>query len=140
VRLSLRFIVPLLVVLAAFAYAVLPLVDDLTVRWFMRDLDIRASLIANTVREPIANSIRSGDTTRVLQALTRITEDERVYAAAFCESSLATPLSAGTLPPEMRCADLAAFAGQPGHILASPQGALLMSVRALVVGRPATWC
>lgn len=29
-RLSLRFIVPLLVVLAAFAYAVLPLVDGLT--------------------------------------------------------------------------------------------------------------
>ena len=110
-RLSLRFIVPLLVVLAAFAYAVLPLVDGLTVRWFMRDLDIRATLIANTVREPIANAIRSGDTARVVQALTRITEDERVYAVAFCESPLATPLSAGTLPPDMRCADLAAFAG-----------------------------
>jgi trehalose 6-phosphate synthase len=138
VRLSLRFIVPLLLVLAAFAYAVLPLVDGLTVRWFMRDLDIRADLIANTVREPIANSIRSGDTARVLHALTRITEDERVYAAAFCESPLATPLSAGTLPPETRCADLAAFTGQPGHILTSPQGALLMSVRALEVdGRPA---
>ena len=86
VRLSLRFIVPLLLVLAAFAYAVLPLVDGLTVRWFMRDLDIRASLIANTVREPIENSIRYGDEARVLQALTRITEDERVYAVAFCPS------------------------------------------------------
>ena len=137
-RLSLRFIVPLLLVLAAFAYAVLPLVDGLTVRWFMRDLDIRASLVANTVREPIASSIRSGDTVRVVDALTRITEDERVYAAAFCESPLATPLSAGTLPPEVRCADLAAFAGQPGHILTSPRGALLLSVRALEVdGRPA---
>ena len=130
-RLSLRFIVPLLIVLAAFAYAVLPLVDGLTVRWFMRDLDIRATLIANTVREPIANSIRTGDTTRVVEALTRITEDERVYAAAFCESPLAMPLSAGTLPPGIRCADLANFAGQPGHILASAQGPLLMSVRAL---------
>src|SRR5688572_19985498 len=137
-RLSLRFIVPLLVVLAAFAYAVLPLVDGLTVRWFMRDLDIRATLIGNTVREPIANAIRSGDTVRVVQALTRITEDERVYGVAFCESPLATPLSAGTLPPDVRCADLTAFTGQPGHILPSAQGPLLMSVRALVAeDRPA---
>lgn len=78
VRLSLRFIVPLLLVLAAFAYAVLPLVDNLTVRWFVRDLDIRASLIANTVRHPIEDLIRSGDQARVLHVLTRITEDERV--------------------------------------------------------------
>jgi trehalose 6-phosphate synthase len=136
-RLSLRFIVPLLIVLALFAYAVLPLVDGLTVRWFMRDLDIRASLIANTVQEPIHNSIRSGDHARVVLALTRITEDERVYAAAFCESPLATPLSAGTLPEDIRCADLGAYTGEPGHVFDSPQGPLLISVRALAVeGRP----
>ena len=142
-RLSLRFIVPLLVVLAAFAYAVLPLVDGLTVRWFMRDLDIRANLIANTVREPIANAIRSGDTARVVQALTRITEDERVYAwpsasrrwrrrwrPAPCRPTCDAPTS----PPSPV---------QPGHILPSAQGPLLMSVRALVptrTGRPATSC
>ncbi|MEY4095124.1 MAG: hypothetical protein RLZZ53_2323 [Acidobacteriota bacterium] len=137
-RLSLRFIVPLLVTLAIFAYAVLPLVDGLTVRWFMRDLDIRASLIANTVREPIANSIRAGDTAPVVEALTRITEDERVYAAAFCESPLAMPLAAGTLPSEIKCAELSAFAGQPGHILTSAPAPLFMSVRGIVHGdRPA---
>jgi trehalose 6-phosphate synthase len=136
-RLSLRFIIPLLVVLAIFAYAVLPLVDGLTIRWFMRDLDIRASLIANTVQEPIHNSIRYGDHARVVQALTRITEDERVYAVAFCESPLATPLSAGTLPDDIRCADLSAFTGEPGHVFTSPQGPLLISVRALAAeGRP----
>ena len=136
-RLSLRFIVPLLIVLAAFAYAILPVIDGLTVRWFMRDLDIRASLIANTVQEPIENLIRSGDNERVLQALMRITEDERVYAAALCLSPNATPLAAGTLPSEVRCADLSAFRAEPGHILASPQGPLLLSVRALAVdGEP----
>ena len=124
--------------LAAFAYAVLPLVDGLTVRWFMRDLDIRATLVANTVREPVANAIRAGDTNRIVQALTRITEDERVYAAAFCESPLATPLAAGTLPPDVTCAGLGEFAGQAGHIMASAQGPLLMSVRTLPVnGRTA---
>src|SRR5688572_6632543 len=99
----------------------------------MRDLDIRATLIGNTVREPIASAIRSGDTARVVQALTRITEDERVYAAAFCESPLATPLSAGTLPEGIRCAELGAYTGEPGHVFDSPQGPLLISVRALTV-------
>jgi trehalose 6-phosphate synthase len=131
VRLSLRFIVPLLVVLAAFAYAVLPLVDGLTVRWFMRDLDIRASLIANTVHEPIENSLRAADLTGVLQVLTRITEDERVYAAAFCVAREAVPMSAGTLPEAVRCSDLETFSGATGHVLASPQGPLLISVRAI---------
>src|SRR5688572_13807351 len=97
----------------------------------MRDLDIRATLIANTVREPIENSIQTGDEARVVQALTRITEDERVYGAAFCQSPEATPLSAGTLPDELRCSGLDALRGAPGHILNSPQGPLLMSVRAL---------
>ena len=101
---------PLLLVLAAFAYAVLPLVDGLTVRWFMRDLDIRAALIANTVGESIENSIRSADDARIIHALARITEDERVYAVAFCTSPQAAPFSAGILPDSIRCADLDAHA------------------------------
>jgi hypothetical protein len=42
VRLSLRFIPPLALVLGLFAYAVVPLMDNLTLRWFVRDLDIRS--------------------------------------------------------------------------------------------------
>ena len=41
-RLSLRFLIPLLLALALFAYAAVPLVDTLMTRWFVRDLDIRA--------------------------------------------------------------------------------------------------
>ncbi len=35
--LSLRFIIPLVLVLAALAYGVVPLVDKLTLKWFVRD-------------------------------------------------------------------------------------------------------
>lgn len=38
-RVSLRLVIPLLLALAAIAYAVLPLVDKLTLRWFTRDLE-----------------------------------------------------------------------------------------------------
>ena len=130
-RLSLRFIIPLLIVLAAFAYAVLPLVDDLTVRWFVRDLDIRASLIANTVQDSVQDSAQSGNQDRVRQILKRVAEDERIYAVAFCPSAEGAPVSAGTLPPAVGCGSLESFTGPSGHILDSPQGPLLVSVRRL---------
>jgi hypothetical protein len=60
-RLSLRFILPLLAALAALAYAVVPLVDRLTVRWFIRDLDVRARLVANTASDPITDFARTAD-------------------------------------------------------------------------------
>ena len=48
--LSLRFVVPLALALAAIAYAVVPLVDRLTFQWFVRDLDSRGQLIAQTAQ------------------------------------------------------------------------------------------
>jgi trehalose 6-phosphate synthase len=41
-RLSLRFLLPLALVLVLFAYAAVPFTEKLTVRWFVRDLDIRS--------------------------------------------------------------------------------------------------
>jgi len=130
-RLSLRFIVPLIAVLAAFAYAVMPLVDNLTVRWFVRDLNIRATLIANTVQDGLQEPIQSGDRSKVQQILARIAKDERVFAVAFCPSPEAAAVSAGTLPPAIRCANLDSFVESSEHILTSPQGPLHVSVRAL---------
>ena len=69
-RLSLRFVIPLLAVLTAVAYAVLPLVDQWTLRWFVRDLDIRSALIANALQEPLPETCdRRLQDARLLQNL-----------------------------------------------------------------------
>ncbi|HYT04693.1 MAG TPA: trehalose-6-phosphate synthase [Gemmatimonadales bacterium] len=133
-RLSLRFIIPLLLVLGAFAYAVVPLVDKLTLQWFVRDIDSRASLIANTIQEPLQNLARSGDRARWLEFFTRITQDERLYAMGFCPSPQGQLLATATLPAEIDCADLQRFWGSSEPLLKSPDGALLVSVRPLAVG------
>lgn len=57
-RLSLRFIVPLTLALAAIVYAVVPLVDGLTLRWFVRDVDMRS--------KPAADAFARGAKTRVV--------------------------------------------------------------------------
>jgi trehalose 6-phosphate synthase len=131
-RLSLRFIVPLLVVLAAVAYAILPLVDQLTVRWFVRDLDIRANLITTTVQEPLPELLQAGNRAEIAQYFAKITEDERLYALGYCSSPQATPLATPTMPPVISCNDLARFAGPSGYVLNTPTGRLLVSVRPLV--------
>ena len=63
----------------------MPLVDSLTLRWFVRDLEIRSNLIANTVQEPLEEMIRTGNRSRMLQFFTSITQDERLYAMGFCD-------------------------------------------------------
>ena len=59
-KLTLLFIQPLIIVLARIAYIVAPLVDQLTLRWLARDLDIRPSLIANTIQEPPLEKLAAG--------------------------------------------------------------------------------
>src|SRR5439155_23114035 len=133
-RLSLRFLIPLLLALGAFAYAVVPLVDQLTLRWFVRDLDGRASLIANTVQD----LVRAANRARMLQVFTRITRDERLYAMAFCQSAGAQPVATPTLPSAIRCSNLDRFSGSSGHLLQRAEGPLLVSVRPLEAeGAPA---
>jgi len=137
-RLSLRFIIPLLLALAAFAYAVVPLVDRLTVQWFVRDLDIRATLIANTVDDPLQDLIRAGNHARIRRFFAQITKDERLYAIAYCASPEAQPIAVPILPVAIQCGSLDRFADPAGQLLTSPTGPLLVSVRSLVAaGAPA---
>lgn len=130
-RLSLRFVIPLFLALAAVAYAVVPLVDKLTLRWFVRDLDIRASLIANTVQEPMQDLLRAGSRARMAQYFTRITQDERLFAIGFCPAAGGEPVATSLLPSEVTCDALDRFSGPTGHLLTSTHGPLLVSVRPL---------
>ncbi|MBI4502601.1 MAG: trehalose-6-phosphate synthase [Gemmatimonadetes bacterium] len=131
-RLSLRFIIPLVVTLAALAYGVTPLVNQLTLRWFVRDLDIRANLVANTVQEPLEDLIKASNRSRMSQFFARITRDERLFAMGFCPSAQDRPVQTPTMPPEIRCADLEQFSGPSGHLIESARGPVLVSVRPLV--------
>jgi trehalose 6-phosphate synthase len=137
-RLSLRFIIPLLIVLSVIAYAVVPLADQLTLRWFMRDLDMRSTLVANTLHDPLQDLMVAGNRNRILQFFNRITRDERLYAMAFCPLAPGPSVASTTLPPEITCSDLERYSAPTGYLMSSPRGPLLLSVRPLEVdGTPA---
>jgi len=128
-RLSLRFVLPLMLVLAGIAYAVAPLVDQLTLRWFVRDLEIRASLIANTIEEPMQEQLAAGKKAKIREFFNRITQDERLYAVGYCASPTDKALASRALPAEIRCAELGHWEGPGDHLLPSAKGPLHVAVK-----------
>ena len=130
-RLSLRFIIPLIVVLAALAYAVVPLVDNLTLQWFVRDLDSRAAAVATTMQEPLNGMIDAGNQRAIADLFARVTQDERIYAIGFCPSPAAEPIGTNSLPHRITCQSLDTLTAKApaGRLVESSNGPVLVTVR-----------
>ncbi len=131
-RLSLRFIVPLGLALAAIAYAVVPLVDRLTLQWFVRDLEIRATTIANAAQEPLATLVRDPRAkSKVRGYLARLVQDERIFAIGFCDRAGKLAYATATYPKQLACprteaerrGRLEQLADGPLHVSANPVAA-----------------
>nr|MDP2192596.1 trehalose-6-phosphate synthase [Rhodoferax sp.] len=131
-RLSLRFILPLFLVLAGIAYAVAPLVDRLTLGWFVRDLALRSSLIANTLQEPLQEQLAAGKKAKIGEFFNRITQDERLFAVGYCAAPTGTVLASRSLPAEIRCSNLNRWEGPDDHLLPSAKGPLHVAVKPMV--------
>jgi trehalose 6-phosphate synthase len=125
VKLSLRFLVPLIIVLAALTLAAMPLVDQLTLRWFMKDLDLRASLIASTVEEPVQRLESDPGALRAYFA--RLILDERLFAVGYCAEGAVRPEGTSTLPASVQCTPPTGKAATSGHVVRDEHGPLLIS-------------
>lgn len=102
-RLSLRFILPLMLILGVIAYFVTPLVDSLTLKWFVRDLDIRSHLISNTIQEPLIDLVKADSRMKIMGLFNRAIQDERLYALGFCNSKDNLTYKTETFPAELEC-------------------------------------
>jgi trehalose 6-phosphate synthase len=107
----------------------MPLVDKLTVQWFVRDLNLRATLVANTIDEQMYTLVAANDTPGIRRFFARITQDERLFAMAFCGTANGKPIAMGPLPGEISCANLDSFSDPTGRVLTEAQGPLLISVK-----------
>ena len=129
-RLSLRFVIPLALVLGAIAYAVAPLVDDLTLKWFVRDLDMRSKLVAAAAQEPLVELLTDKARDRVrlqrVQAFfNRLLQDERLYAIGFCDTTGTIVYKTASLPPTVTCHSRDPAAGEAAStVLTLPRGPL----------------
>lgn len=102
-RLQLRFLLPLAVLLVAAAYITVPLMDSLTMRWFRRDLDLRARFIAESLSGSVAD-LRGGLTLDAMQAdFNRATRDERLLGLGLCDARGSLVLRSPDFPPGVDC-------------------------------------
>ncbi|OGW68000.1 MAG: trehalose-6-phosphate synthase [Nitrospirae bacterium RIFCSPLOWO2_02_FULL_62_14] len=104
-KLSLRFILPLAIVLSALAYGLIPLVDKLTLQWAIRDLNIRSKLVVSTMEAPLADLLISESKSKLLAYFHRVIQDERLYALGFCDTRNRLVYKTQTYPDMIKCRD-----------------------------------
>ncbi len=105
-RLSLRFIIPLLIVLAIFAYGLMPFVDKLMLNWSLRDMDSRSSIIVSSIQESIHDQLITDSKRKMVAFFTRITQDERLHALGYCSSQTSVMIATLTMPQSISCSNL----------------------------------
>lgn len=123
-KLALRFILPLGMILGLIAYGIVPLVDSLTLKWFIRDLDIRSGLITNTMQEPLAELIESNSTSKVSKFFDRAIQDERLFALGYCDSKNTLFYKTQTFPAILKCDSDELKEGGVSHVIHQQHGAL----------------
>jgi len=130
-RLSLRFVLPLAFALTLLAYMVVPLVDGLTLRWAVRDMDIRSQLVGNTLQEPLTELLQKNERGRINALLLRATKDERLLAVGVCDQSEKLLYRTAAFPADLSCKEPDKSAKGPLHLLRLPQGPVHFAVSPL---------
>ena len=116
-RLSLRFVLPLALVLALIAYAVVPLADSFTQRWFVRDLEARSQSLAAALHGPLREYVPQQAGQRIAQLFTQALRDGHLYALAFCTPDGSIRYGTASYPAALGCRS-----GNASELVALPQG------------------
>jgi trehalose 6-phosphate synthase len=128
-QLSLRFIIPLAIALTLLAYGVVPLVDGLTLRWAVRDMDIRSRLISSTLQEPLADLLQRGERSKINALLLRATKDERLLALGICDGTEKLIYRTAAFPASLSCKTPEEKTGKdPVQLIRLPQGPVHVAV------------
>jgi trehalose 6-phosphate synthase len=102
-QLSLRFIFPLALVLGLFAFAILPLVEDLTQRWFVRDLDARSNKMITALQAPMLDYLAMQDGESIRALFDRPVQEGRFRAVAFCDVAGKLVYRSSQFPAQLDC-------------------------------------
>jgi alpha,alpha-trehalose-phosphate synthase [UDP-forming] len=103
IRLQLRFLLPLIFVVIATAWLVLPIVDRITLRWFARDLDSRGAVVANALSDSVVEAMRANRPHQLEKLFDRALQDERLFAIGLCSPEGRMLAHTPAFPSELNC-------------------------------------
>lgn len=104
-RYKFRFLLPLFAVLLCAAYLALPLIDRMTLRWFIRDVNLRDALIANSMADSIDDALSVHDLDRIRASFERVIHDERLVAVGLCTNDGLLLVRTDSFPVSLNCAE-----------------------------------
>ena len=105
IRLQLRFLLPLIAVVIATAWLVLPVVDGVTLRWFSRDLDSRGAVVANALSDSVVEALRANRPHQLEKLFDRAVNDERLFAIGLCSPDGQMLVRTPAFPTDLNCFD-----------------------------------
>jgi trehalose 6-phosphate synthase len=135
-RLQLRFLLPLGATLIAAAYLAVPLLDQVTLRWFSRDLNSRGALVSNALSDSITEALASGRVARLRPLFDRTAQDERIFALGLCSPDGRLLQSTDRFPASLSCNAAVQLAGQAEPRLDLPGGAVHVGTQDILAPQP----
>jgi hypothetical protein len=135
-RLQLRFLLPLGCTLVVAAYLAVPLMDQVTLRWFSRDLNSRGVLVANALSDSISDAVVSGRTDRLRPLFDRAAQDERLFALGLCSLGDRLLQSTDRFPSDLSCVRATEIAHETEPRMALSGGAVHVGMQDVLGSRP----
>ncbi len=107
------------------AYLLVPVVDNLTLQWFKKDLDLRAELISRSLNGVLLTMEPGRKKSVIPDLFDNYAEDERLLAIGLCSESNKFLFNSKYFPEEINCLTdhtegLVKLARGPVHVAMSP--------------------
>ncbi len=134
-RLQMRFLVPLVFTLVIAATLAVPLMDQVTLRWFSRDLNSRGVLVASALSDSVAQALVNNQVARLQPLFDRAAQDERLFAIGLCNVDGKLLYRTGQFPRTLTCAASVDLAQRAEPRLSLEGGAVHIGVHN-VFGQP----
>ena len=106
-------------VVAVAIMAISPFATTFVEQWSRRDIELRSNLVFNSVHDELANLLAENAAPQIERLFARVALDERLLAAAFCDSDGTLHYRSALLPPGFSCEKVARTAHTSFSTIAS---------------------
>jgi hypothetical protein len=110
--------------------------DQVTLRWFSRDLNSRGALVANALSDSLAEALLSNKVARLQSLFDRTSQDERLFAIGLCSPEGKLLQKTDRFPPVCPVWRLWSCPAMPSPTLALTGGQVLVGVHDVMGHRP----
>lgn len=131
-RLTLRFLLPLICVLGLLALGSLQVVDRLMFTWSENDLGDRSRLIENALHDSLIATMQTGNKKNLQLFFNRVIQNERLFAIGLCSFHGELLYRTSTFPSRINCSSPEVVNDTAGTTLRDGADALHVAAQTLV--------